>query len=465
MTLSNFDWTDKDSVKWFIMLPTGHEGPYSLKQLVLQKVPLENKIWAVGLEEAVLLRDVLGGTVRASEPDMPPELPPLPIEQDDDLPPIPFLNEDESSTYAPEEISEEVSPKKTFGFPIWGYVSVAVFLVVVFALGSVIKIDEKFDLHRQAKMTLQLHERILKENAFDGWDKKIFFKEYLPDDHSHIWLVTTSYQNCQVEASFNSLKDKLLTAGDEKISFKSEGVLKDHLVEFSSFDFTSGNKIVPGLYEMDVKASHCQWDGFIPKIMNRFSSPDKEYQARTKVVLFSKGAEEFNRVLDKLLKKKVEVARKEENQNEIFWQDLQQKFETLNAITLQIEQHVLDFLDIPPGPPGSFSKNLKTMVDQYTRQFGSFLTSFVVENENYFKNLNSEAKGASKKRNYELMVKLTTKRIGLETMKYIEEFQGIKKAPNKEELEKYSDRVKKVYSSIKNDITLKIKQVSADRSK
>ncbi len=63
MTLSNFDWTDKDSVKWFILLPTGHEGPYSLKTIVKmrdsKKISGDVKIWAEGLTEAHSLNDAL----------------------------------------------------------------------------------------------------------------------------------------------------------------------------------------------------------------------------------------------------------------------------------------------------------------------------------------------------------------------------------------------------------------------
>jgi hypothetical protein len=40
---------------------------------------------------------------------------------------------------------------------------------------------------------------------FQGWDRPIFFKEFVPIDLSHIWLVTSSYQHCKVEAQFSSM--------------------------------------------------------------------------------------------------------------------------------------------------------------------------------------------------------------------------------------------------------------------
>jgi hypothetical protein len=211
---------------------------------------------------------------------------------------------------------------------------------------------------------------------------------------------------------------------------------------------------------MDVKATNCKWNGLYPLMMNAFRGPGPEYMARMKVVIFSRGAEEFNRTLQTILSKKDEIARREKDENYFFWQDLQQKFQTLEAISLQVEQHLLDFLD---KNPADFNKNLKPMVDSYTRKFGSFLASFVVENDQYFKTL--DVRGASLKRNYELMVRLTSKKIGLESMKFIEEFQSIKKSPNQKEINALSEKVKKVFSSLKQEISKKLAQISEDQGK
>lgn len=442
-------------MKWFILLPTGHEGPYSLSKLELlvnqKKIAIDVKIWAEGLGEPVRLKEALSPPEIVQE-EIIPDLPPLPIEED--VPPIPFLEETEEI-----EIPPTPPAKKNITLRVWSFIFISVVLMLFFAFGNVLQNLETITISRLPKMTMELHERILKENTFDSWDKKIFFKEYLPDDHSHIWLVTSSFQECSVEATFQSLKGKLLSMEDESVAFKTSGALKNHVVEFSSFEFTSGSKIIPGMYEMDVKATNCEWDGFVPMLMNKFKGPDSDYLARTKVVLFSKGAVEFNTILDKLIQKKMAIELKAHSQEELFWQNLQQKFETLQAVTLQIEQLLLDYLE---NEPKQFKTNLRPMVDLYTKQFGSFLTTFIVENEKYFQELKE---GASRQRNYELMVKLTTKRIGLESMKFIEEFQSIKKTPSKKDLLAYSSRVKSVFSSVKNDISQKIIQISEDRSK
>jgi len=264
-----------------------------------------------------------------------------------------------------------------------------------------------------------------------------------------------------VEASFHSIAGKLLALEDEKVVLKTKGQLKNHIVEFSSFDFTSGSKIIPGLYELDVKASRCEWDGIFAKLGNRFSGPDEYYLGRMKVVLHPKGAADFYRILEKLVKKKNEISLKTENAEELFWQDLQQKLQTLVAVTLQIEQHFIDFLE---KNPKDYSKNLKPMVDTYTKKYGHVLTNFVISNENYFKELGqSELKELAKKKNYEPMVRVAAKNIGLESMRIIETLQSLK-SPAKAKLQSVEVDAKTMFKKIKGDLNRKLIQVTEDRS-
>lgn len=455
MTLSNFDWTDKDSVKWFVLLPTGHEGPYSFKDLIHmyqhKKISTNVKVWSEGLSEGISLAAAISNSevthVKTAE------LPPLPDEED--VPPLPLAEFEE-------EQPEPVLKTRRFYYSGLSVIFVIIFGILFFIFSSFIKNIEKIDISRLSKMSIKLHERILSENSFLGWSKELFFKEYLPDDHSHIWLVTSGFQSCELEASFRSLKDKLLTMGNEEVSFNSKGTLRNHIVEFSSFEFTQGSKLVPGLYEMDIRADKCKWDGFIPLLMNKFKSPDEEYVAKTKVILFSKGAEEFQKILSSVLDKKMKILDNEKNKNDFFWQDLRQKLDTLLAITLQVEQHFLDYLD---KSPATLLKNRKSMIEKYARQFGSFLTSFVVENENYFKNLNSENSQIPMRSHYELIIRSSTEKIGLEAMKLIEDFQRLKTEPSQVKKQKMSDDVRKVFANLKAEINQKITQTSEDRSK
>ena len=462
MTLSNFDWTDKTSVKWFIMLPTGHEGPYSLESLLQRKTSPEVKIWAEGLIEFVTLKSAVERSHQIPvvtpeiDDDLPPPLPPLPIEEDDERP---IVSEVEA---APEAAAEAgLERKVNHKAKVQGIVAFAVLILGFFGLTQWAKTKQEFSIRRPARMSPEISGKILKEFKFEGWDKKIFFREYVPADMSHIWLVNAGFQNCSIEASFNSVRGKLLAVEDEKVAFKTSGQLSDHIAEFSNFEFSSGNKIIPGLYEMDLKATDCSWGGLAPKVGNLFQSPSSEYVTRMKVVLYHKGNIEFNNVLDKLIRRKLDLEIKNQNQEDLFWQDLQQKLQTLMAISLQIEQHLLEFVELPPT---NFKTNLKIAVDNYTKKFGGTLTEFVVQNEKYFQSLEeSELSDMPKKRTYEQTIRLTSKNIGFESMKIIEELQAMK-SPSKADLEKMDTKIKKQFEILKDSLNQRLIQLTEDRA-
>jgi hypothetical protein len=459
MTLSNFDWTDKESVKWFVLLPTGHEGPYSLKALQSKKLSRDVQVWAEGLDSPLKLSQAVTNAAEKPkrlveiEDDIPP-LPPLPEEtepQDLSTPPIPT---DETP-----ELSPATSPVKRL--KIWAGAAAISLGVITLLLTQWVSSQKQIKLTRMSRMSPELHQRISNAVSFEGWDKRIFFKEFVSADLTNIWFVTSGFQRCDVEASFKAIQGKLLTLNEEKIFFKSRSLLKGHVAEFSKFEFMDGNKIIPGLYEAEIRASNCEWDGITPAIGNGFSAPDAEYFSRMKVVLYPAGAVEFNVVLDKLLKKKIDAALKVQSENELFWEDLQLKFQTLHMITLQIEQLFMDLLE---KDESGFLKGVKFTVDQYTKNFGHFLTQFVIANDEYFKDLaKSGSRNIAKKQTYEPVVRVTAKQIGLESMKIIEDFQKQKKFSPQELKEKKAE-VLKTFEKLKATINNQIIRVTEDRS-
>src|SRR5205085_1880228 len=138
-------------------------------------------------------------------------------------------------------------------------VAAGVMLVAILGVLQYLNSQGTVYIRRVAKMSPELHQRIQRELKFDGWSKKIFFKEYVPADLSYIWLITSGFQECYVDATFSSIPGKLLSQKDDKVTFKAHGRLDNHIAEFSKFDFTTGSKIIPGLYEVDVRASECEW--------------------------------------------------------------------------------------------------------------------------------------------------------------------------------------------------------------
>jgi hypothetical protein len=448
--LSNFNWADKESIRWFILLPNGHEGPYSFNQLLNKNIHPQTKIWAEGLSGPLTFTKAKDALVLAEMPQIPDgELETTTIEELP--PPIPEL-EQEKKTGKTQEI-------ETFN---WKRQVTVVFSFFILFLGYQLFQSQKvFKIDRSSKMSPKLQKKIQEEMSFKGWDKKIFFKEFVASDLSTIWFVTESFQECRVEASFSSVKDKLLTIKPEKISFKSEGDLKKHLVEFKKYSFTEGNRILPGMYDVFIRADNCKWNSWTSKLGNFFSSPDDEYVANFKVILYPNGPLAFHEALTKLLKKQLDEKMKVEHYEQMFWEDLQQKLQTILAISLQVEQSFYDFLALDAR---KFSLNLPRFISGYTKKYGHFLTNFVSTNEEYFKSLSkTPSLDIGSKRKYEPMIRLTAKLVGFESMKVIEDFQKLK-SPKRDLLNSKKIQIKKVFENIKADINKKIIKISEERS-
>lgn len=470
MSNSNTIWSDKHTARWFVIQLHGHEGPYSLKELhslfAKRQLSGNSTVWCEGLESSVVLMDLLRN--KADMPPLPlveekidilPDLPPEPEEEDILPPPLPIqeIVVEETPEDLPPEAPVEIKSKKKI--PV-GVIGTFLLLIMAFLfLFQWIKTFEEFKISRQPKMSGELHDRIMKSFEFEGWKKEIFFREFVANDLSRIWLVTSGFQTCQVEAQFISIKDKLLVKDDVMVQFTTKGILKDHVVEFSKFDFLSGYKIIPGMYEMDIKAYGCQWGSWKSKVANIFSAPQESYQARMRVILYSKGPAEYQKILDLLLQKKQKEAQKLLVGQENFWTEIQQKFQTLDAMASQIEAFFSDFLD---QDPKLFAKNLKTATEVYTKKYGHSLTRFVVSNEQDFKQYSMEILKLQNGKNYEESIRLMTKNIGFESMKIIEEIQSLKK-PTRADLHKIKEKTKKVFLGLHEGLSRKILQVSEDR--
>lgn len=451
------------------MLPTGHEGPYSLAiletKLADKKIRQDVQVWREGLPVAISLRDVLNELAappEEEEDELPPPLPPLPIEEESYVP-----EEAVTSSIPHEEMPEiplldgyeEAKSRKRIPVPV--IVGGAIAFIILFGIYQWMKDQEKFEIRRYPKMTLEMHSKIQNEVKFEGFDKKIFFHEYASPDLTHIWLVTSGFQRCDVETIFHSVKTRLLTMGDEEVEFVSRGKLAQHVTELNSFEFRKGTRIIPGYYEMDIKATRCEWDGLSARVRNLFASPEKEYSATTRVILYPRGAEEFQVALTQLLKKKDDLKKQSEGQELLFWDDLQMKFQTLHSISLQIEQLMLDFLD---KGPKDFPVRLKEMTKKYTKSFGSALTEFVNQNEGYFDGLrDTDLRPLLTKKDYEGMIRTSSKQVGMESMKVIEKLQAMKK-PSAAELKTLRTEVLKNFEKLKNNLNNHTLQITEDRT-
>lgn len=489
--MSDFLWTDKSSEKWYIIFDQGHEGPYSLlfleEKLKNQKINSQVKIWAEGLESEMTLEAVIHLSeseyiIIDDSGEFPPPLPPLPIDNDSDKASTPVVestrplinssrsellsedieesDEDEVESTGEEELAETEVKRFSFKHKILAGLT-GVMIVIGGALYILQSNKKDMGIHRPQGMSLKVSERVENYLQFKSWGEPLFFKEFTSDDLSVIWLASPGFQKCEVTAHFKSQKDKLLTMGDEVVEFEGNGELTNHLTELKKFSFLSGKKIIPGMYDMSISASNCRWDGLISKLMNLGRTQQENYQARMSVILYPKGVEEFRELLDRMTKKKMEKTLYEQNQAEMFWQNVQEKLQTLLAISLQVEQHFLDFLK---KNERQYQANLKGAIAEYTKKYGYFLTQFVVSNAESFKELSKlNVKGISSRKNYELQISSAAKDLGHTSMKLIEDLNDFKN-PRRTDLNQFENRVKRDFAKYKENLNQKIIQVSDDRS-
>ena len=496
----DFLWTDKSSSKWFVIYPQGHEGPYSLQYLESKVLAgtfsNQVKVWSEGLASEMTLEAVLtlaSPVTNEVMADEPPELPALPEEnppaiKKDKSPKLPVQNhptinndsavtkshipingeEVEAESIEEDDLEEELAPvKKVVMTPRkkWGGKIVAISLMITsLAAGALYylqKEKKQIAIQRPQGMSLKTADRINQYLEFKNWDEPLFLKEFIAEDYSSLWLVTSSFQQCLITANFKSQKDKLLSLSDGVVEFEGTSVLKNHLAEFQKINFISGKKIVPGMYDMTVEARECQWDGIVAKVMNQGRAPEPIYSAKMTVILYPNGAEEFKDLLDRVIRKKLDKAVEEQNQIELFWQGVQEKLQTLLAVSLQIEQLFIDFLN---KDTRKYKENLPVMINDYTKKFGQFLTNFVVANAESFKeNKLKDLRGISNLKNYENDISESAKELGFTSMKLIEDLQK-KKNPRRGQLNELIERVKNEFSQLKKEINQKIIQVSEDRS-
>ena len=102
---------------------------------------------------------------------------------------------------------------------------------------------------------------------------------------------------------------------------------------------------------------------------------------------------------------------------------------------------------------------------KYTRNYGRFLTELVVANEKYFNELEkSEISDLINKRDYEKIIRINSKNIGLESMKLIEQLQTWKK-PNKKDLAQMETKIIQKFEALKGSLNQRIIEMTEDRTR
>jgi len=456
--LSNFSQTDKQAQQWFLLLPDGHEGPYSIIQLeqrVSEGLSLECSVWKQGEEETHQLKDLLLPDMPVD--DGPPALPPIPDVELNDLPPdLPL----EDLTYEP---VVEVSIKSSSQNMIRLVVGVSFILCLLFGAKYLLDKPGQVSWSRPQKMTLDSYQVLSDKLVLNDWDQPLFFNEATSPDYSRFWLVTPQFYNCDIAGDFTAVEGDILTIDDIKtIKFNSKSKLIDHVAEFNKIEFEEGVKLLPGFYKMNLKLTNCEASTLKSKLAGLFHTIPSEIDLSYRIAISAQKAEYLSIALKKLAEEKIKIEERKRLNSDQFWQDVQQKYQTLLAVCLQIEQGFLDILNTKKD----WRTSLRTGIDKYTKSFGALLTNFVISNEADFKKLRDDkVNNLSIKTGYESKIKSLTTNMGQKSMTFIENWQKLSVKSANSQREKLKKEVRTTFSAIKKDIEKKIIDVTEEQAK
>jgi len=458
MKLSNFDWTDKSAVRWFILKSGEYEGPYDFYGLKERFDRKSNNgqflVWAEGLKEALKFEDLDRAYFSLDEFQKLERISPAKIDLK-----IP-LGSSKTPKEIPQKEKESYENKSSLNERLkWITRGMMFICILIFLIITGLNKAEIFTIKRLPKMSSVLHEKIQNQFEFKGWNQRIILKEFVPTDLSEIWLITEGFQECKMEAKFKSMEGKVISLSNPKIVFKAQGYLKDHVLKFSNYEFSSGKKILPGMYDVNLRGTDCRWGNFWAALANYFQGPEKEYAANLKLILFPDGPVAFNFALGNVLKKRMDLKQRILEKESFLWQDVILKYQTLLAITQQVEDHFLMFMN---SSKGVNKISIKKMIDDYSKSQGYFLGQFVMDNEVYFKKIKKTETFDGPA--YQNELRLSSKDIGYRSMKFIEKIQLLKNYSNsnlqliKEEMQKDFQELSQKFSKRISELTSNLDQ-------
>ncbi|MGK0367427.1 MAG: hypothetical protein ACI9QD_000562 [Thermoproteota archaeon] len=261
---------------------------------------------------------------------------------------------------------------------IW--VPIILISLILFKLGYEVYVIKYSTFYRPKGMSQRDYKRLktfLKSSPGNKKTAVSFAKDY-----SRLWVALDFPYSGNGYIKLRSLKDQTLS--DTPVDVIASGKIKSKLMELSEFRFEKGVKLYAGYYELKVnliqKRKRSLW------LKSLFSVP-QSFEIKSTVYI-GKNRKSFADRLSKYLEKRDSADRH-------FWQGLIQRFETLNMIVGQIYDDfgfVLKDLDT-----SEFTSKIKVFENNYKSKYGQFLTSFVLENQKSFEQVqrsDADKKGA-----------------------------------------------------------------------
>lgn len=223
---------------------------------------------------------------------------------------------------------------------------------------------------RPAKMDLR-SDVALKEFLKDA--KKDEFKVEFSRDYSEFWIATKYPFDGRVKIEIRSLAGRSLAPAP--IEVEALGLLEDKLIRVDQFRFNKGEKFYPGHYQISFE------------IINRFK---KTYWIESILnlshILRGDGEIVIGPYSAIELDEKIAQQRKAQSQaDQRFLEEISQRFNTLNVILGEVKSQLLTLMR--QVDPKNKAELVKKFEQNWTSGHGRFLSSFVLEGNQFFKSV------------------------------------------------------------------------------
>ena len=303
--------------EWFIFKGTHHLGPFSLEEMeeffAVGEINAQSLVWREGAEKW----EALGKNRELSfiiSKNKKPELPPLPIDEDEaDLPPAtPPVRPVSSREKLAEELSDEpppipldaiLNPKgRTFNKPesVFATNRPRLFLALIVSAFVVVMawffMNEKSSaINLRVKGVMPVYVDKLQETAAQK-TPSISVAMALSLDGKTLYASTNKAGEILSIIKLQSLPKRIL--GTEDVEIMVRGAIKDHLGVFAKMQLTKGPQFVPGEYNVDFTGRKLHFLNQKFKFLNKyglFKKLNTDFTYTTTALIYSGTPREFEK--------------------------------------------------------------------------------------------------------------------------------------------------------------------------
>ncbi|MCT4641928.1 MAG: DUF4339 domain-containing protein [Bacteriovoracaceae bacterium] len=208
---------------------------------------------------------------------------------------------------------------------------------------------------------------IIESNYFS---QRLFFSK----EKNIFWFVTNNFSSGQLILEAKSVYKKILS--NKEIKFSAKAIIKDGVARFDELSFDIGQRVKDGIYEVSVQ-------NVLP-LTKKFPYTLQDHNSRISfkdtILISHFSVADFQKKINSFIQKNT-------NNNNEFKDELVQKYLTLKTIVTQIREAFLSSFAKSNEP---WAKRVKNFEKEYTEKYGQFFTSFVIQNEKQYEQINKK---------------------------------------------------------------------------